>query len=48
MSNFVKLAHKYCFSYMPKEFFGFVSSDNLNEKMHDLIKAKIPIEKRYV
>ena len=33
---------------MPKEFFGFVSSDNLNEKFHDLIKAKIPIEKRYV
>jgi hypothetical protein len=27
--------------------FGFISSDNGNEKLRDLIKTKIPIEKGY-
>jgi hypothetical protein len=47
LKNFIKDGDKYIFSKLPPEFIGFASSDGINEKIHDLIKDAIPIQKKF-
>jgi hypothetical protein len=47
LANFDRRSHLYCFSQMPALLFGQTASTTINEKIHDLIKKEIPLEKTY-
>ncbi len=47
LRKFVKNSQSYCFSQIPPVFFGFTSSDSINEKMNDLIKEVLKFSKPY-
>jgi len=47
LERFVQNASLYCFSQIPKSFFGFLPNTSMNEKVHDLIKSIIPCSKPF-
>jgi hypothetical protein len=47
LRKFVQNSQYYCFSQIPPVFFGFTSSDSINEKMNDIIKDTIKFSKPY-
>jgi hypothetical protein len=47
LTKFINNRKSYCFSQISPVFFGFTSSDSINEKMNDLIKSGIQYSKPY-
>ncbi len=48
LRNFDYNSEKYCYSQIEPSYVGIGISDSMNEKFHDLIKAKIPHEDKYI
>ena len=48
LRNFDLNAEKYCYSQAYASFVGIGISDAMNEKYHDLIKAQIPYQTKYI
>jgi len=47
LQRFVDNSEKYCFSQIPRVFFGFLPNTSMNEKIHDLLKRFIPYSKSF-
>ena len=47
LQRFVDNSEKYCFSKIPRVFFGFLPNTSMNEKIHDLLKRFIPYSKPF-
>lgn len=47
LQRFVDNSDKYCFSQIPRVFFGFLPNTSMNEKIHDLLKRIIPYSKPF-
>jgi hypothetical protein len=47
LQKFVDNAPRYCFSQIPRAFFGFLPNTSMNEKIHDLMKRIMPYSKPF-
>jgi hypothetical protein len=48
LRNFDLNSDKYCYSQVDPTFIGIGISDAINEKFHDIIKAQLPYETKYI
>jgi glycine cleavage system H lipoate-binding protein len=48
LKNFDYNSDRFCYSQTDASFVGIGISDSMNEKYHDLIKAQLPYETKYI